>query len=89
MCGQELPDAMAPLTKRELDVLTRWWMTGSVKKAAAAEGITEQRAKNMLARARLRSRVATNPQLLAAHMDEVRKLVSSRMQHNSDGAEAV
>jgi dephospho-CoA kinase len=76
------------LTARELEVLTHWWMTGSVKKAAQAAGVGEQRAKNMLARARMRSRVHSNDELLAAHMDAVRSLVQERMQHKSSQADA-
>jgi hypothetical protein len=82
LCGQERPDATQPLTERELEVLTAWWMTGSLKKAAIQVGVGEQRAKNMMARARIRSRVSTNRELLAAHMDEVRLLVQSKVSQN-------
>ena len=87
-CGQPRPESLRPLTPRELEVLTQWWMTGSVKKAAQAVGVGEQRAKNMLARARMRSRVRTNDELLSAHMDAVRSLVQERMQHNFSQADA-
>ena len=87
LCGQELPDATRPLTPRQLEVLTQWWMTGSVKRAAEKAGVGEQRAKNMLARARIRSRVKTNGELLAAHMDEVRSLLQSKMSQNISRAE--
>ena len=87
-CGQIRPEARQPLTPRELEVLTHWWMTGSVKRAAQAAGVGEQRAKNMLARARIRTQVHSNDELLAAHMDAVRSLVQSRMQHNSQQADA-
>lgn len=87
LCGQELPGATRSLTPRELEVLTQWWMTGSVKRAAAQAGVGEQRAKNMLARARIRSGVQTNAQLLAAHMDEVRSLVQSKVSQNMSGSE--
>jgi hypothetical protein len=87
-CGQLRPESLRPLTARELEVLTHWWMTGSVKKAAQAAGVGEQRAKNMLARARMRSRVHSNDELLAAHMDAVRSLVQDRMTHNKSQADA-
>jgi hypothetical protein len=82
LCGQERPDSTQPLTPRELEVLTAWWMTGSLKKAALQVGVGEQRAKNMMARARIRSRVSTNRELLAAHMDQVRLLVQSKVSQN-------
>ena len=87
-CGQIRPESLEPLTPRELEVLTHWWMTGSVKRAAQAAGVGEQRAKNMLSRARIRSRVQTNDELLSAHMDAVRSLVQSRMSHKSSQADA-
>jgi hypothetical protein len=87
-CGQERPEVTAPLTPRELDVLAAWWIAGSVRKAANRAGVGEQRAKNMLARARIRSRVSTNRELLAAHMDAVVELVQSRVSQNISREEA-
>lgn len=84
MCGQEIPGAVPPLTPRELEVLMHWWLTGSVKEAAHAAGVGEQRAKNMMARARIRSGVHTNDQLLAVHMDAVRSLVQLQVSQNID-----
>jgi hypothetical protein len=87
-CRQPLPAITEELTPRELELLVAWWTLGSVTQAARAIGVTEQRAKNMLARARIRSGVDTNDQLLARHMDEVRVTVRDAMRHNYRGAAA-
>lgn len=76
------------LTARELDVLASWWMTGSVKSAARDVGVGEQRAKNLLARARIRNGARTNDELLAQHFAAVRSTVSERMSHNQRRDEA-
>lgn len=80
-CGHKLREG-GRLTPRELDVLAAWWMVGTVKGAAAKVGVAEQRAKNLLARARIRNGVVTNDELLELHFAAVRSLVSDRMQHN-------
>ena len=87
-CGHVLSTSSAALTKRELDVLVSWWMVGWVKEAARREGISEQRAKNLLARARIRSGVSTNQELLEHHFAAVRSAAADRMQHNPSGTEA-
>jgi DNA-binding CsgD family transcriptional regulator len=87
-CGQALPTSAARLTPRELDVLVGWYTTRTVKKAAVLAGITEQRAKNLLAAARNRSRVSTTAQLLAMHFTTVTSAVAERMTHKENGAEA-
>ena len=81
-CGQEIPDGASYLTDRELDVLTSWWMLGSVKEAAADAGVGEQRAKNLLARARIRNGASSNGELLTQHFARVRSKAMERMQHN-------
>jgi DNA-binding CsgD family transcriptional regulator len=86
-CGHRL-NSGGRLTPRELDVLTAWWMVGSVKAAAHQAGVGEQRAKNLLSRARNRNGVATNDELLEMHFASVRSLVSERMSHNKSGAAA-
>jgi DNA-binding CsgD family transcriptional regulator len=87
-CGQALPTASAYLTPRELDVLACWYMARTVKKAARLAGIGEQRAKNLLGRARARNRVKTTGQLLALHFVAVSSAVADRMQHNVGAEEA-
>ena len=81
-CGQELPTTGGHLTPRELDVLTCWWMVGTVKAAAHMAGVGEQRAKNMLSRARSRNRVDSNQSLLTLHFVAVRKHAADRISHN-------
>ena len=81
-CGQQLPRAGGYLTPRELDVLVAWWMVGSVRGAARQVGVGEQRAKNLLHRARIRNGVHSNDLLLAAHLDAVRSAMAERMSHN-------
>lgn len=74
-CGHRLEDPIGELTPRQLSVLAYWWMTGSVKKAAQRVGISEQRAKNVLATARLRKRCKTNDDLLVRYYPAVRSFV--------------
>lgn len=80
-CGHVINEG-GRLTPRELDVLAAWWMVGTVKGAAEQAGVGEQRAKNMLSRARIRNQVATNQALLELHFVAVRSRVSEIMQHN-------
>lgn len=77
-CGQALPKGTERLTPRELDVLVSWWTEGSVKAAAAREGITEQRAKNLLSGARIRNQVHSTDKLLALHLQAVLAKVRDR-----------
>ncbi len=84
-CGQARPRGTGYLTPRELDVLLEWWMCGSVRGAAERAGVGQQRAKNMLARARIRNGVRSNDLLLATHLDAVRSRLVERTQHNSSG----
>lgn len=81
-CGQALPRSSQYLTPRELDVLTCWWLTDSVKEAARLAGVGEQRAKNLLAAARIRNGAASNVRLLALHFAAVRDSALRRVQHN-------
>ena len=48
------------LTARELDVIAAWWNVGSVKGAAELLNLTEQTAKGVLWKARLRAGAANN-----------------------------
>lgn len=86
-CGHAMREGKR-LTARELDVLASWWMTGSVKAAATLVGVGEQRAKNLLHRARIRNGAASNDELLAQHFAAVRTIVTARMSHNVRGGEA-
>ena len=81
-CGQALPRSSEYLTRRELDVLTAWWLTDSVKEAARLVGVGEQRAKNLLAAARFRNRADSNGALLALHFAAVRESALRRVSHN-------
>lgn len=81
MCLQELPDSIPPLAPRELDLVAEWWIRQNVRLAAEAIGVSTQTAKNMLLRARRRSRVADNDRLVAAHFEEVRKRMAERTSH--------
>jgi hypothetical protein len=63
-------------------------MVGTVKGAAHSVGIGEQRAKNLLAAARIRNKATSNDELLEMHFPAVRSLVADRMQHNVRGTVA-
>lgn len=87
-CGQALPRSSQYLTGRELDVLTCWWLTDSVKEAAHLAGVGEQRAKNLLAAARIRNGAGSNARLLALHFAAVRESALKRVSHNIRREEA-
>jgi hypothetical protein len=87
-CLQPLPNAPRGLTARELEVVMAWWTTGSVSQAAVQVGVSQQRAKNMLAAARIRNGVKTNDQLLALNLDSIRTAVKELTSHNEDRHEA-
>lgn len=71
-CGQAWPDRLpGKLTERELDLLSAWRHTQSVKLAAAQIGVGEQRAKNMLSAARNRSGAQSNAELLHLHLADL------------------
>ena len=77
-CGQAIPRGDGYLTPRELDVLVSWWTEGSIKAAAAREGIAEQTAKNLLTNARIRNQAHSTPKLLALHLQDVLAKVRER-----------
>lgn len=80
-------DGRPSLTPRELDVLSAWWHYRSVQLAAKLIGVGEQRAKNLLARARQRSGVQTNEELVVEHLASIRS-VRELVSHNVRRAEA-
>ena len=80
-CGHRRRES-GRLTARELDVLAAWWMVGTVKGAADMIGVGQQRAKNLMARARIRNGTRTNNDLLEMHYAAVRSWAADRMQHN-------
>lgn len=82
-CGQPMP-IQGKATERELDVLFAWWQTGSVRLAALQVGLGEQRAKNLLAACRNRSRVHSNEALLMVHLDSLRSRVTAATSQNSN-----
>ena len=61
-CGHVILES-ARITDRELDVLSAWVALRSVKLAASWVGVGEQRAKNLLAALRRRTRAETNMDL--------------------------
>ena len=74
-CRRPLPLQRSEPTSRELDVIFAWWVSKSVRQAAADVGLTYQRAKNILASCRLRSGVRSNDELVHLHLE----LLRSRM----------
>jgi hypothetical protein len=67
-------DNSRPLTDRELGVLSAWWHYRSVQLAAKLIGVGEQRAKNLLASARAKAGVATNGELAAMYLGQLRSV---------------
>lgn len=88
MCGQPVkvpqPDH---LTDRELDVLSAWWHFGTVRRAAIVVRVGEQRAKNLLYRARQRNQAHSNDELVTMYLDRLRSRRQLLMSHNVRGQE--
>lgn len=87
-CGQPKPESTSYLTPRELDVLAAWFVVGTVRAAADRAGVGQQRAKNILAAARIRNRAGSNDQLVRMHFDQVLSAVRDATSHNSRGRAA-
>lgn len=76
------------LTSRELDALSAWWHTNSVQQAAVLIGVTEQRAKNLLANARVRSGASSNGELVSLYLGQIRTMATLIASHNARRGEA-
>lgn len=87
-CGRPLVEKRTEPTDRELDVLAAWWGTDNLRMAAQQCGISYQRAKNLLARCRIRSGAKTNAELLVQHMDKLRSHLPVAGSQNIDRSEA-
>ena len=82
-CGQPLPPGdSAPLTPAELDALSAWWHTGTVRKAAALLSRSERTVVNQLYSARIRNKVHTTLELVQLHLDSLRSLPDLIASHN-------
>ncbi len=77
-----------PLTEREVDMLSAWYHYRSVKLAAVLIGVTEQRAKNLLARARSRSGVHSNGELVGMYLGLIHSKADLVGSHNGIRGEA-
>ena len=72
-CGQVLPGARGkPLTPAELDALSAWWHTGSVRQAAILLSRAERTVINQLYNARIRNGVKTTVALAQLQMGQLR-----------------
>jgi DNA-binding CsgD family transcriptional regulator len=75
-------DTYRRLTSRELDAISGWWEYRSVKLTARLLGVGEQRAKNLLASARVKAGVGSNGELAAMYLGQLRSIESLIAQHN-------
>lgn len=75
-CGQKLPEPLAirHITDAELDALSAWWWTRSVKGAATLLGLAEQTVKNQLADARRRNQAHKTIELVQVFGGQLRTL---------------
>ena len=71
-----------PLTERELDALSAWWHYRSVQLAAVLIGVSEQRAKNLLASARRRCGARTNGGTVGVYLGQLRSKEALIESHN-------
>ena len=82
-CGNQMPDHPGePLTAAELDALSAWWHTGSIKGAADLLSRAERTVINQLYRARIRDGVHTTLELVQLHIGELRTMSDLLKSHN-------
>ncbi len=74
-CGQMMPGAVGrSLTPAELDALSAWWHTGTIKSAADLLSRSERTVINQLYSARIRDDVHTTLELVQLHVGELRTM---------------
>jgi DNA-binding CsgD family transcriptional regulator len=82
-CGQSMSSGeSAPLTPAELDALSAWWHTGTVRKAAALLSRSERTIVNQLYSARIRNKVHTTLELVQLHLASLRSMPDLIESHN-------
>jgi len=79
-----MPDQVGvqPLTAGEMDALSAWWHTGSVKRAADLLSRSPRTVINQLYAARIRNGVHTTHELLQLHLGSLRTMSQLLTQHN-------
>lgn len=88
-CGQVMPNAVgSPITEGELEALSAWWLTGTVKKAADLLGRSQRTVVNQLYSARNRNGVHTTLELLQLHIGQLRSRSDLITKHNVRAKEA-
>jgi DNA-binding CsgD family transcriptional regulator len=88
-CGQMIPNSKrAELTAGELDAVSAWWHTGSVKRAADLLSRAERTVVNQLYSARIRNNVHTTVELAQMYFGELRSVSELMAQHKVRGKEA-
>lgn len=82
-CLQPMPNREGePLTVAELDALSAWWHTGTIKRAADLLSRSERTVINQLYSARIRNGVHTTLELLQLHIGELRTMRELLTSHN-------
>ncbi len=74
-CGQMMPgSAGRSLTPAELDAVSAWWHTGTIKSAADLLSRSQRTVINQLYSARIRDGVHTTLELVQLHVGELRTM---------------
>ncbi len=88
-CGQMMPGAVGrSLTSAELDALSAWWHTGTIKRAADLLSRSERTVINQLYSARIRDDVHTTIELVQLHVGELRTMSDLLTSHKVATREA-
>lgn len=89
-CGQPMPSGRgaAPLSSAELDALSAWWHTGSIRAAADLLSRSQRTVINHLYAARIRNNVHATVELLPLYLGRLRTMSELLTQHNQRGKEA-
>ena len=88
-CGNPLLEPSCnTLSPAELDALSAWWHTGSIRAAANLLSRSERTVINQLYKARIRDGVHTTGDLLQLHMAEIRTMRDLIRSHKNSGRKA-
>jgi DNA-binding CsgD family transcriptional regulator len=83
-CGHPLAPAKGrALTDAELDALSAWWHTGTIKRAADLLSLSQRTVINQLYGARIRNGVHTTLELLQLHIGQLRTMSELVTSHKS------
>ena len=89
-CGQSMPESggAAVLTAAELEALSAWWHTGTVKRAADLLSRSPRTVVNQLYSARIRNGLHATSELVPLYLGSLRSMRDLVTSHNQSRRKA-